>query len=48
MHALILFDHLQLLTYLRTAHLKLGPRINFNVERVQDGVHRKINGNLTD
>jgi|SRR6185295_6307450 len=34
----------QLLTYLRLANLRLGLLINFNVERIKDGIHRVVNG----
>jgi GxxExxY protein len=35
---------MQLLTYLRLANLRLGLLINFNVERIRDGIHRVVNG----
>ncbi|GAB3799103.1 GxxExxY protein [Spirosoma humi] len=38
--------HTQMITYLRMAQLKLGLLINFNVELLRNGIHRKINGNL--
>jgi GxxExxY protein len=34
----------QLLTYLRLTNLHLGLLINFNVERIRDGMHRVVNG----
>jgi GxxExxY protein len=34
----------QLLTYLRLANLRLGLLINFNVQRIRDGIHRVVNG----
>ena len=34
----------QLLTYLRLANLRLGLLINFNVERIKQGLHRVVNG----
>ena len=34
----------QLLTYLRLTDLRLGLLINFNVERIKDGIHRVVNG----
>ena len=36
----------QLLTYLKLSGMKLGLLINFNVVRLKDGIHRKINGTL--
>ena len=38
--------HKTILNYLRLAELKLGLLINFNVDRIKDGIHRKINGIL--
>lgn len=38
--------HKIVLTYLKCTHLKLGLLVNFNVELIKDGIHRKINGNL--
>ncbi|WP_366107233.1 GxxExxY protein [Spirosoma sp.] len=38
--------HIQLLTYLRMARVKLGLLINFNADLLCNGIHRKINGNL--
>jgi GxxExxY protein len=34
------------LSYLRLADLKLGLLINFNVDKIKNGIHRKINGYL--
>ena len=34
----------QLLTYLRLSDLRLGLLINFNVERIKDGIRRVVNG----
>ncbi len=34
----------QLLTYLRLANKQLGLLINFNVERIKDGITRIVNG----
>ena len=42
--ALALVHRMQLLTYLRLAELRLGLLINFNVERIRDGIHRVVNG----
>ena len=36
-------DKQQLLTYLRLRDVRLGLRINFNVPRLVDGVHRAVN-----
>ena len=36
--------HMQLLTYLRLTERWLGLLINFNVERIQQGLRRKLNG----
>jgi GxxExxY protein len=33
----------QLLTYLRLTDLRLGLLINFNVERIKDGIQRVVN-----
>jgi len=38
--------HKTTLTYLKLTNLKLGLLINFNVELIKDGIHRKINGQL--
>ena len=34
----------QLLTYLRLTDLRLGLLINFNVERIKNGIQRVVNG----
>jgi GxxExxY protein len=36
----------QLLTYLRILNLRLGLLINFNEERIKNGIHRVVNGFL--
>jgi GxxExxY protein len=36
----------QLVTYLKLANKKLGLLINFNVVLVEDGIRRRINGDL--
>lgn len=36
--------HKQTLTYLRLKNLKLRILVNFNVEKITDGIHRKVNG----
>lgn len=35
--------HKQTLTYLKLTGLKLGILVNFNVENIVDGIHRKVN-----
>ena len=45
---LIPLNHIQTITYLRMAQMKLGLLINFNAERLRDGIYRKINGNLNE
>ena len=35
--------HKQILTYLKLTGCKLGLLINFNVEKINDGIHRKVN-----
>jgi GxxExxY protein len=37
----------QLRSYLKLANRRLGLLINFNVERLKEGVHRVINGSAT-
>ncbi|MFN0078517.1 MAG: GxxExxY protein [Prosthecobacter sp.] len=37
----------QLRTYLKLANRRLGLLINFNTERLKDGIHRVINGEAT-
>ncbi|MEO5948094.1 MAG: GxxExxY protein [Chitinophagaceae bacterium] len=39
--------HKTVLTYLRLAKMKLGLLINFNVDLIKEGIHRKILGQLT-
>lgn len=36
--------HKQILTYLKLTKLKLGILVNFNVESINDGIYRKVNG----
>ena len=38
--------HKQILTYLKVTGMKLGLLVNFNVDLIKDGIHRKINGQL--
>ncbi|GAB2518143.1 GxxExxY protein [Spirosoma aerophilum] len=45
---LIPLNHVQLMTYLRMAQMKLGLLINFNVELLRNGIHRKLIGNLNE
>jgi GxxExxY protein len=42
--ALALVHRMQLLTYLRLANFRLGLLINFNVERIRNGIYRVVNG----
>ncbi len=37
----------QLRSYLKLANRRLGLLINFNVERLKDGIHRVVNGDAT-
>lgn len=37
----------QLRSYLKLANRRLGLLINFNVERIRDGIHRVVNGSAT-
>lgn len=37
----------QLRSYLKLANRRLGLVINFNVERLKDGIHRVVNGDAT-
>jgi GxxExxY protein len=37
----------QLRSYLKLANRRLGFLINFNVERLKDGIHRVVNGDAT-
>lgn len=36
--------HKQVLTYLKLTKLKLGILVNFNVDKINDGIFRKVNG----
>jgi GxxExxY protein len=38
--------HKMLLTYMRLKNIKLGLMINFKVNLIKDGIHRKIDGYL--
>ena len=38
--------HKTVLTYLKLSGIKLAIMINFNVDLIKDGIHRKINGQL--
>jgi GxxExxY protein len=38
--------HKTVLTYLKLSGLKLAIMVNFNVNLIKDGIHRKINGQL--
>ncbi len=38
--------HKTVLTYLRLANIKLALLVNFNVDLIKDGIHRKILGQL--
>jgi GxxExxY protein len=38
--------HKQVLTYLKLTNLKLGILVNFNVENINNGIYRKVNGLL--
>lgn len=39
--------HKTLLTYLKLSGIKLGLLINFNVDLIKEGIHRKIYGDLS-
>lgn len=39
--------HKVVLTYLKVTGLKLALLINFNLELIKDGIHRKVYGRLT-
>jgi len=39
--------HKQILTYLKVTGMKLGLLVNFNVDLIKEGIHRKINGQLS-
>ena len=36
--------HKQVLTYLKLTRLKLGILVNFNVDKIDSGIFRKVNG----
>lgn len=36
--------HKQVLTYLKLTGLKLGILVNFNVDQIDSGIYRKVNG----
>ncbi|MEO8961675.1 MAG: GxxExxY protein [Ginsengibacter sp.] len=38
--------HKTVLTYLKLTDIKLAILVNFNVNLIKDGIHRKINGQL--
>jgi GxxExxY protein len=38
--------HKTVLTYLRLTEIKLAILVNFNVNLIKDGIHRKINGEV--
>jgi len=38
--------HKTVLTYLKLSEIKLAILVNFNVNLIRDGIHRKINGEL--
>lgn len=38
--------HKTVLTYLKLTGIKLGLLVNFNVELIKNGIHRKISGQL--
>lgn len=38
--------HKIVLTYLKVSGIKLGLLINYNVNLIKEGIHRKINGQL--
>lgn len=39
--------HKTVLTYLRLTEIKLAILVNFNVNLIKDGIHRKINGEIS-
>ena len=45
---LLPIHEVQTVTYLRLADKKVGLLINFNAPLMQQGIHRKINGNLNE
>jgi GxxExxY protein len=40
--------HKTLLTYMRLTNIKLGLLVNFNVNLIKEGIHRKILGELSE
>jgi GxxExxY protein len=38
--------HKTVLTYLRLTEIKLAILVNFNVNLIKEGIHRKINGEI--
>ena len=38
--------HKTVLTYLKLSGIKLALLVNFNVNLIKEGIHRKINGQL--
>ncbi|MGM1057279.1 MAG: GxxExxY protein, partial [Bacteroidota bacterium] len=36
--------HKQVITYLKLTNLKLAILVNFNVENINSGIYRKVNG----
>ena len=36
--------HKQVLTYLKLTNLKLAILVNFNVDKIKEGIFRKVNG----
>ena len=38
--------HKTVLTYLKLSEIKLAILVNFNVNLIKDGLHRKINGQI--
>jgi GxxExxY protein len=39
--------HKTVLTYLRLTEIKLAILVNFNINLIKDGIHRKINGKIS-
>lgn len=37
-------NHKQVITYLKLTGLKLGILVNFNIDRIDSGIFRKVNG----
>ncbi len=40
--------HKTVLTYLKVTGMKLGLLVNFKVDLIREGIHRKINGQLSE